>query len=99
MRSLRAIPSLIDVSTGTTSHALRLALALMISFQFAVLFIFLSGAVLPFKVKLSYLLFLAGTLAGIAARLNPHIVLVVVACGLFGYNVLVFSATVARFMS
>lgn len=99
MLSLRAIPSLIDEPTGTIPHPLRLALSLMFSFQFAVLFIFLSGATLPFRVKLAYLLFSAGALVAIAARLKPHIVLVVVAFGMFVYNVLVFSAAVAKFLA
>lgn len=92
--SLRAIPSLVDDFPGAGATLLQLTLSLALSFQFAGLLFFLSGAAPPFRLKLVYLLFSIGACLALSARLKPRLPLVALAVGLFLYNGYLFFVAV-----
>lgn len=87
---LRAMPSLVDDVFPSPRPAIRLPLAVALSFQVAVLSLFLSGASSPFRIKISYVAFLVGAVTALSARLRPHWALVLLAAALFMINVRLF---------
>jgi hypothetical protein len=83
---LSSIPSLLDGWPDERPAWIRLALAGALAFQSAILFMLLSGAQPPFRIKVAYVTFFVGSVSALLALIRPRPYLALVAAAVTAIN-------------